>query len=149
MRKVVSGQAEDLSGHPVPADGVPLVIEDVEEAGHAGEDAKLAETLNTPVGDAGRMLRMHLNGAMYLSWLQLMEDKADSLAAATATISRGDDSSLGTDNDDAATEVAANAARSKAQFAVMKAQAERVDSIDAEMHVDDDGMVITSQTVLK
>ncbi|HUH55939.1 MAG TPA: hypothetical protein VLZ32_09430 [Rhodanobacter sp.] len=115
----------------------------------AGEDAKLAETLNTPVGDAGRMLRMHLNGAMYLSWLQLMEDKADSLAAATATISRGDDSSLGADNDDATTEAAANAARSKAQFAVMKAQAERVDSIDAEMHVDDDGMVITSQTVLK
>jgi hypothetical protein len=31
----------------------------------------------------------------------------------------------------------------------MKAQAERVDSIDAEMHVDKSGMVITSQTVLK
>ena len=94
------------------------------------------------------MMRMHLNGAMYLSWLQLMEDKADSLAAATATLSRGDDA-LGGDNDDAATEAAANAARSKAQFALMKAQAERVDTIDAEMHVDDDGMVITSQTALK
>jgi hypothetical protein len=113
-----------------------------------GEDAKLTETLNAPVGDAGRMMRMHLNGAMYLSWLQLMEDKADSLAAATATISRGDDS-LGADNDDATTEAAANAARSKAQFALMKVQAERIDSIDAEMHVDDDGMVITSQTALK
>jgi hypothetical protein len=114
-----------------------------------GEDAKLTETLNTPVGDAGRMLRMHLNGAMYLSWLQLMEDKADTLAAATATISRGDDSPLGVDSDDATTEAAANAARSKAQFALMKVQAERIDSIDAEMHVDDDGMVITSQTALK
>ncbi|GAA0256161.1 hypothetical protein [Rhodanobacter caeni] len=113
-----------------------------------GEDAKLTETLSAPVGDAGRMMRMHLNGTMYLSWLQLMEDKADSLAAATATLSRGDDA-LGGDNDDAATEAAANAARSKAQFALMKAQAERVDTIDAEMHVDDDGMVITSQTALK
>ncbi|MGN6327555.1 MAG: hypothetical protein ACTHL5_01290 [Rhodanobacter sp.] len=113
-----------------------------------GEDAKLTETLSAPVGDAGRMMRMHLNGAMYLSWLQLMEDKADSLAAATATLSRGDDA-LGGDNDDAATEAAANAARSKAQFALMKAQAERVETIDAEMHVDDDGMVITSQTALK
>ena len=31
----------------------------------------------------------------------------------------------------------------------MKSQAERVESIDAEMHVDDSGMVINSQTVLK
>jgi hypothetical protein len=31
----------------------------------------------------------------------------------------------------------------------MKSQAERVDSINAEMHVVDSGMVITSQTVLK
>jgi len=114
-----------------------------------GEDTRLAETMSTPVGDAGRMLRMHLNGAMYLSWLQLMEDKADSLAAATATISRGDDTTLGADGDDTTTDVAANAARSKAQFALMKVQAERIDSIDAEMHVDDDGMVITSRTALK
>jgi hypothetical protein len=31
----------------------------------------------------------------------------------------------------------------------MKSQAERVDSIDAEMHVDTGGVVITSQTLLK
>lgn len=116
----------------------------------AGEAAKLAETLDTPVGDAGRMLRMRLNGAMYLSWLQLMEDKVDSLAAATAAISKSDEPSLGVDGDDSdGTEAAANAARSKAQFALMKAQAEQVDSIDAEMHIDDHGMVITSQTTLK
>ena len=41
------------------------------------------------------------------------------------------------------------AARSKAQFAAIEAQAQRVDSIDAEMHVDDNGIVITSQTTLK
>jgi hypothetical protein len=95
------------------------------------------------------MTRMHLSGAMYLDWLQLMEQKADSLAAATAAISKSDEPSLDSDNADDATQAAANVARSKAQFAAMKSQAERVNSIDAEMHVEDDGMVITSQTALK
>ena len=113
----------------------------------AGEDSKLAATLKDPVGDAGRMTRMHLSGAMYINWLQLMEQKADSLAAATAAMSKTDEPAI--DGSDDAAHAAANAARSKAQFAAMKAQAERVDSIDAEMHVEDSGMVITSQTVLK
>jgi len=115
----------------------------------AGEDAKLAEALAAPAGDAGRMLRMHINGAMYLDWLQLMEDKADALAAASAAISKSDDPALGVDGGDSVTDASANAARSKAQFALMKAQAEQVDTIDVEMHVDDDGMVISSQTALK
>jgi hypothetical protein len=115
----------------------------------AGEDAKLGETLKSPTGDAGRMTRLHLSGAMYLNWLQLMEQKADSLAAATAAISKSDEPSISGDSADDATQTAANAARSKAQFAAMKAQAERVNSIDAEMHIDHDGMVISSQTELK
>ena len=116
----------------------------------AGEDAKLGDTLGAATGDAGRMTRMHLSGAMYLDWLQLMEQKADSLAAATAAISKSDEPSLdNSDSADDATQAAANVARSKAQFAAMKSQAERVNSIDAEMHVDDNGMVITSQTALK
>ncbi len=116
----------------------------------AGEDARLTDTLKSAPGDAGRMFRMHLSGAMYLSWLQLMEQKVDALAAATAAISKSDQPSLdGSPAPDDAAQAAANAARSKAQFAAMKAQAERVDSIDAEMHIDDDGMVISSQTVLK
>ncbi len=116
----------------------------------AGEDARLGDTLKSTPGDAGRMFRMHLSGAMYLSWLQLMEQKVDALAAATAAISKSDQPSLdGSPAPDDAAQAAANAARSKAQFAAMKAQAERVDSIDAEMHIDDDGMVISSQTVLK
>jgi hypothetical protein len=115
----------------------------------AGEDAKLSDTLKDPLGDAGRMTRMHLSGAMYMNWLQLMEEKVDSLAAATAAISKSDEPSIDGDSSDDATQTAANAARSKAQFAAMKAQAERVSSIDAEMHVDDGGMVLTSQTVLK
>jgi len=116
----------------------------------AGEDAKLADTLKDPVGDAGQMTRMHLTGAMYLDWLQLMEQKVDSLAAATAAIGKSDEPSIdNVDGDDGATQAASDAARSKAQFAAMKSQAERVDSIDAEMHVDDGGMVVTSHTVLK
>jgi hypothetical protein len=115
-----------------------------------GGDAKLVEMLKSPAGDAGRMMRMHLSGAMYLQWLQLMEQKVDSLAAATAAISKSDEPSIdGVDGDDSTTQAATNAARSKAQLAAMKSQAERVDSIDAEMHVDEDGLVITSQTVLK
>lgn len=113
----------------------------------AGADAHLGDTLKDPVGDAGQMGRMHISGAMYLSWLQLMEQKIDSLAAATATIGKSDEPSI--DDSDDATEAAADLARSKAQFAAMKSQAERVDSIDAEMHVDNGGMVITSQTLLK
>ena len=113
----------------------------------AGADARLGDTLKDAVGDAGQMGRMHISGAMYLSWLQLMEQKIDSLAAATATISKSDEPSI--DDSDDATEAAADLARSKAQFAAMKSQAERVDSIDAEMHVDNGGMVITSQTLLK
>ena len=116
----------------------------------AGEDAKLADTLKDPAGDAGGMTRMHLSGAMYLNWLQLMEQKVDSLAAATAALNKSDEPSIdGDSSGDEAAQAADNAARSKAQFAAMKAQAERVDSIDAEMHVEDSGMVITSQTVLK
>ncbi|MGH8158662.1 MAG: hypothetical protein ACREPQ_11130 [Rhodanobacter sp.] len=115
----------------------------------AGEDAKLADTLKDPTGDAGRMTRMHLSGAMYLDWLQLMEQKVDSLAAATAALNKSDEPSLNGDSSDEATQAADNAARSKAQFAAMKAQAERVDSIDAEMHVDNEGMVFNTQTILK
>ncbi|TPG08599.1 hypothetical protein EAH75_13345 [Rhodanobacter glycinis] len=116
----------------------------------AGEDGKLGDTLKDPVGDAGQMTRMHLTGAMYLSWLQLMEQKVDSLAAATAAISKSDEPSIdGADGEDSSTQAAADAARSKTQFAAMKSQAERVESIDAEMHIDDGGAVITSHTVLK
>ncbi|MHB1058668.1 MAG: hypothetical protein ACYC0F_12405 [Rhodanobacter sp.] len=115
----------------------------------AGEDARLGDTLKDPAGAAGQMARMHLSGAMYLSWLQLMEDKIDTLAAATAAIGKSDEPSMdGSDHDDA-DGAAAELKRSKAQFAAMKSQAGRIDHIDAEMHVDNSGMVITSQTVLK
>jgi predicted small lipoprotein YifL len=115
----------------------------------AGEDSKLESTLKEATGDAGRMMRMHLSGSMYLTWLELMEDKVDSLAAATAAMTKTDQPAPDGSSDDTAAQTAANVAQSKAQFAAMKAQAERVDSIDAELHVDSAGLVITSQTVMK
>ncbi|MEO7067858.1 MAG: hypothetical protein ABI114_13165 [Rhodanobacter sp.] len=114
----------------------------------AGEDAKLSAMLKDDIGGAGRLARIHLTGAMYLSWLQLLEQKADSFAATAAAISKSDSPSSD-DDDDNATEIAANAERSKAQFAAMQAQAKRIESTDAEMHINNSGMVITSQTLLK
>ena len=113
----------------------------------SGEDSKLADMLKESGGAAGQMTRMHISGAMYVSWLQLMEQKLDTLAAATATLGKSDEPSIDDNND--TTTAADELARSRAQFAAMKTQAERIDSIDAEMHVDKNGMVITSQTVLK
>ncbi|MEW9624034.1 hypothetical protein [Rhodanobacter geophilus] len=117
----------------------------------AGENAKLAGTLRDPSGEPGQLARMHLSGAMYLDWLKFMEMKSDSLAAAAAEMSKSDEPTITgeTTPADEAAQAAADAARSKAQFAAMEAQAQRVDSIDAELHVDDSGIVITSQTTLK
>jgi hypothetical protein len=115
----------------------------------AGADAKLRESLKSPGGDAGRMARMHLSGNMYMEWLRLMEQKVDSFAAATAALTRSDEPSMTPDSTNDVQEIAADAARSKAQFAAMQLQAERILNIDAEMHVDDKGMVVTSQTTLK
>ncbi len=117
----------------------------------AGEDARLKETMKSFGGDAGRMARMHLSGDMYMQWLQLLEQKVDSLAAATAAMTKSDEPSITPDTTDTTddAQVAADAARSKAQFAAMKSQAERILSIDAEMHVGSKGIVVTSQTALK
>jgi len=116
-----------------------------------GEGAPLAGTLHDPAGGPGQMVRMHLSGAMYLDWLKYMEMKSDSLAATAAEMSKSDEPTINgeTTPADEAAQQAADATRSKAQFAAMEAQAQRVDSIDAEMHVDDDGIVVTSHTTLK
>lgn len=109
----------------------------------ADEDAKLAGTLQAPAGDPGQLLRMHLSGQMYLDWITLMQQKADSLTAAAAA--------LGKDESGAADQAgkAASEARSKAQFAAMRAQAARIAAIDAQARVEGSGLVVTSQTTLK
>ncbi|MGN2246511.1 hypothetical protein ACFWZ3_07460 [Frateuria sp. GZRR35] len=110
----------------------------------AGEDGKLADALKAPVGNAGQMLRMHLSGQMYLDWVTLMQQKADSLASAAAALAKDDAVSA----EDQADKTAAEA-RTKAQFDAMRAQAARIESIDADARVDDHGLTITSQTTLK
>ncbi|MEO6927000.1 MAG: hypothetical protein ABI129_10080, partial [Rhodanobacter sp.] len=59
----------------------------------AGEETKLADTLKQPGGSAGQMSRMHIDGAMYLQWVQLMQDKVDAISAAASAMGKTDDSS--------------------------------------------------------
>ncbi len=99
----------------------------------AGEEGKLSESLKNPGGTPGQMMRTHLSGSMYLDWLQLMEKKIDTFAANKAGQPGAD----------------ATFARSKMQFATMKAQAARIQSVNVEVHIDHDGIVATGQTVLK
>lgn len=114
-----------------------------------GEDAKLAATLADPVGDTGQIARTHIDGTMYLAWLQLMEQKVDSLAAATAALDKGEDSSLDDGDVGSKTASADALAGSKAQFSAMTAQAAHIDTIDSQVRVDSHGIVITTETVLK
>lgn len=106
-----------------------------------GEDAKLGEMLSAPTGDAGRFGRLHLSGDMYAAWVKAMAQRADHIAELTTSA----------DHSDPAAEAAAKvtAERSKAQFETMQAQAARIKSVGAEVHMDSDGLVITNQNELK
>lgn len=116
----------------------------------AGEQNDIASMLHESAGSAGQMARMHLAGGMYFDWLKFMEQKADNFAAAAAEMGKSDVPAIdGATPDEDATQAAADAARSKAQYAAMEAQAQRVQAIDAEMHVNDDGLVVTSHTTYK
>ncbi len=110
----------------------------------AGEDAKLTDTVKAPVGDAGRMLRAYLSGDMYGAWIKFMQQKTDSMAALSSSVDH-DPATDPNGSDDAKNA----AARSKAQLDAMAAQAARIKGISGEMHVDDSGIVITTQTELK
>ena len=111
----------------------------------AGEDAHLAEALNAPTGDEGRMLRMHLTGAMYGNWATLMEQKAEAMASLSAAM----DHDPAADPNGSGQQAAQAAARAKAQFSAMQAQAARIKDITGEVHVTDNDVIITSQTTLK
>jgi len=105
-----------------------------------GEDVKLGELLNAAGGDAGRMGRLSLSGEMYQAWVKAMADKAEHIAELTAGSA---------DDPEAQAAAKATAARSKAQFESMEAQAARIKSLNGEMHMESAGLVITSQTELK
>ncbi|MGO4702721.1 hypothetical protein [Dyella sp. 2RAB6] len=111
-----------------------------------GEDAKVGDMLKAPTGDAGRMGRVHLSGDMYVSWIKAMEEKSDRLKQLTDSMNHED----GDDADKEQTAKAQSAAeRAKAQFETMRQQAERIKSISGEVHVENGGMVMTTQTELK
>ncbi|SKB92716.1 hypothetical protein [Luteibacter sp. 22Crub2.1] len=109
----------------------------------AGEDAKLDDVLMGSTGDAGRVSRLHLNGDMYRSWVDVMADKAQAFAS-NMTEAAGADGAP-----DGQADTAAAAQRSKAQFDAMKAQAARVMQVSGESHVDEKGLVISGAVEYK
>jgi hypothetical protein len=108
-----------------------------------GEDAKLDDLLMGSAGDAGRMARLHLNGDMYRTWVDIMSDKAQAYASAMAEAAAAD----GAPDSQAAD--TATAQRSKAQFDAMKAQAARVVQVGGEAHMDEKGLVISGAVEYK
>jgi hypothetical protein len=108
-----------------------------------GEDAKLDEVLMASVGDAGRLSRMHLNGDMYRSWVDVMAEKAQTYANAMTTAA-GADGAPDSQADDTAA-----AQRSKAQFDAMKAQATRVVQVTGEAHMEEKGLVVSGAVEYK
>lgn len=109
----------------------------------AGEDAKLDDVLMGSTGDAGRVSRLHLNGDMYRSWVDVMAEKAQTFAS-NMTEAAGADGAP-----DGQADTAAAAQRSKAQFDAMKAQAARVVQVSGESHVDEKGLVISGAVEYK
>ena len=109
----------------------------------AGEDAKLDEVLMASTGDAGRLSRMHLNGDMYRSWVDVMAEKAQTYANAMTTAAGADGAP------DSQAEDTAAAQRSKAQFDAMKAQATRVVQVTGEAHMEEKGLVISGAVEYK
>jgi hypothetical protein len=108
-----------------------------------GEDNKLDDVLMGSTGDAGRMARLHLNGDMYRTWVDVMSDKAQAYATAMAQAATAD----GAPDSQAADTAAAQ--RSKAQFDAMKAQAARVVQVSGEAHMEDKGLVISGAVEYK
>ncbi|RUL76875.1 hypothetical protein [Dyella choica] len=107
----------------------------------ANEDSKLAEVMQQPGGDAGELMRTHLDGDMYANWINLLEQRAENTAAMNATINPDD---AGAQNDQKAT-----LASTKAQFEAMKSEAARIKAISAGVRMEDQGLVITTHTELK
>lgn len=105
-----------------------------------GEDAKLADLLKQPGGDAGELMRVHLDGDMYLSWIHLMEQRAETAASMSA---------MNPDNTDPQNDEKAALASTKAQFAAMESEAAHIKAIGASMKMGDQGLIINTHTELK
>lgn len=98
-----------------------------------GGDARLGEMLRAPGGDAGQLFRMHVDGDMYVQWIDMLADRAT--AVATAGSSESANSETGR--------------RMATQFDAARAQAARIRQVAAEGHFDERGLVVTSQTELR
>lgn len=151
-----------LSGIKLPNDGTPAalpaqLVNALGEQGWAamtakslsvavgtGEDGKLADMLKQPGGDAGELMRVHLDGDMYGNWIDLMEQKAENAATMTAAMNPN-----GGDDQDQQKTAATAIANTKAQFAAMKSEAARIQSISMDVRMEDSGLVIRTHTEMK
>jgi hypothetical protein len=110
----------------------------------ANEDSKLADLMKQPGGDAGELMRVHLDGDMYNSWIHLLEQRAENAATMAATMNPDD-----SDSQDDQKNAAAALASTKAQFAAMESEAAHIKAIGANVRMEDQGLVITTHTELK
>ncbi|RDS85405.1 hypothetical protein DWU99_07765 [Dyella psychrodurans] len=108
------------------------------------EDGKLTDLLKQPGGDAGELMRVHLDGDMYSNWIHLLQQRAEN-AANMAAAMNPDDSG----NQDEQKSAAAALANTKAQFAAMESEAAHIKAIGANVRMDDHGLVITTHTEIK
>jgi hypothetical protein len=108
------------------------------------EDGKLADMLKQPGGDAGQLMRVHLDGDMYGNWIHMLEQRAEN-AATMAAAANPDDAN----DQDEQKNAAAALASTKAQFAAMESEAAHIKAIGANVRVDDQGLVILTHTELK
>jgi hypothetical protein len=109
-----------------------------------GEDAKLTDLLQQPSGDAGELMRMHLDGDMYASWIHLLEQRAEN-AANMAAAGNPDNP----DSQDDQKNAAAALASTKTQFAAMESEAAHIKAIGANVQMGDQGLIINTHTELK
>jgi hypothetical protein len=110
-----------------------------------GEDAKLSSLLKQPGGGTGELMRAHLDGDMYTSWIKLMAQHAEN-AASMASTANADDPNASPDDQK---NNAASVASTKAQFAAMESEAAHIKAIGANVQMGDQGLVITTHTELK
>jgi hypothetical protein len=103
-----------------------------------GEDTKLAGMLQTASGDAGDLLRVHLDGAMYAQWLTTVFNISKRGIARQAA--------------SANPEVAAQATAAQKQMELSSkaalAVAKKIESMSVHMHMGKHGLVIDGQTTL-
>lgn len=146
LKLTADGKPAALPADATAALGQPIALamndKGIAAAVGQGEDAKLTDMLQAPVGDAGALARIHLNGDMYLSWVKTMQQRAEAMFA-LGGMDQGDD-----DNDQEAAQKRAMD-RAKLQFEAMRQQVERIKSIDGDARMEDAGLVITSRTELK